>query len=126
MFEAFYGLSHAPFSRDIPTTEVYRSSVLEETLGRLPYAAERQWFAVSVRSLHREDHHHPLLLETLDQARIKLLYLADSKLTPRHFSKGCSSNWVARPSSTAVTPNDNCTGDRTDEGHPSSAAGGGH
>ncbi len=46
MFESFFGLNCAPFSRDIPTQELYESTVLEETLGRLEYAAERRWFAV--------------------------------------------------------------------------------
>lgn len=42
MFEAFYGLHRAPFSRDIPTGELYESVLLDETLGRLEYAAERR------------------------------------------------------------------------------------
>ena len=46
MFEQFYGLSHTPFSRDIPTSQLYQSLMLEETLGRLEYAAQRQLFAV--------------------------------------------------------------------------------
>jgi type II secretory pathway predicted ATPase ExeA len=46
MFEEFYRLSKTPFSRDIPTTELYNSVILEETLGRLEYAATRQLFAV--------------------------------------------------------------------------------
>lgn len=46
MFESFYGLSQTPFSRDIPTSQLYESVLLEETLGRLEYAAERRWFAV--------------------------------------------------------------------------------
>ena len=89
MFEAFYGLSHTPFSRDIPSSELYLSIMLEETLGRLEYAAQRQLFAVvtgdsgtgkttTIRRFH--DH--------LDTAKFKVLYLADSKLTPRHFYKG--------------------------------------
>ena len=40
MFETFYGLSQTPFSRDIPTKELYPSLLLEETLGRLEYAAK--------------------------------------------------------------------------------------
>ncbi|MEA4900488.1 ExeA family protein [Desulfitobacterium sp.] len=89
MFESFYGLSHAPFSRDIPTQELYPSPVLEETLGRLEYAAERRWFAVitgdsgigKTTTIRR-------YAETLDFAKFKVLYLSDSKLTPRHFYKG--------------------------------------
>jgi ABC-type cobalamin/Fe3+-siderophores transport system ATPase subunit len=46
MFEEFYGFSKAPFSRDIPTSMLYQPEILEEVLGRLNYAAQRQLFAV--------------------------------------------------------------------------------
>jgi general secretion pathway protein A len=89
MFESFYGLSRSPFSRDIPTSELYPSSALEETLGRLEYAAQRQWFAVvtgdcgtgKTTTIRR-------FTAVLDPAKYKVLYLSDSKLTPRHFYKG--------------------------------------
>jgi general secretion pathway protein A len=89
MFEAFYGLSHAPFSRDIPTNELYASAILEEILGRLEYAAKRQLFAVvtgdcgtgkttTIRKFK----------DSLDASKYMVMYLSDSKLTPRHFYKG--------------------------------------
>ncbi|MCM3496939.1 MULTISPECIES: AAA family ATPase [Paenibacillus] len=89
MFEAFYELSRSPFSRDILPSELYESEILEETLGRLEYAAERQWFAVvtgdcgtgKTTTIRR-------FAEELDPAKFKVLYLSDSKLTPRHFYKG--------------------------------------
>src|SRR5665647_3913371 len=89
MFESFYGLSHIPFSRDIPIDQLYMSDILEETLGRLKHAAERQLFAVitgdcgtgKTTTIRR-------FVETLDTAKFKVLYLSDSKLTPRHFYKG--------------------------------------
>ena len=89
MFEAFYGLSHTPFSRDIPTQELYHSLTLEETLGRLHYAAKRQLFCVvtgdsgtgKTTTIRR-------FTDTLDASRFQVLYLSDSKLTPRHFYKG--------------------------------------
>src|SRR5690606_9932958 len=89
MFEAFYDLHRSPFSRDLPTSELYESEILEETLGRLEYAAQRQWFAVvtgdcgtgKTTTIRR-------FAETLDAAKFKVLYLSDSKLTPRHFYKG--------------------------------------
>lgn len=89
MFESFYGLSRAPFSRDMPTGELYESVILEETLGRLSYAAQRQWFAVvtgdcgtgKTTTIRR-------FTEVLDPATYKVLYLSDSKLTPRYFYKG--------------------------------------
>jgi type II secretory pathway predicted ATPase ExeA len=46
LFESFYNFKRVPFSRDIPTSDLYKSTELEETLGRLEYAAERRWFAV--------------------------------------------------------------------------------
>ncbi|HML25292.1 MAG TPA: AAA family ATPase [Methanomethylovorans sp.] len=89
MFEAFYELSNTPFSRDIPTSELYNSVILEETLGRLEYAAKRQLFAVitgecgtgKTTTIRR-------FKDSLDPAKFMVMYLADSKLTPRHFYKG--------------------------------------
>jgi Type II secretory pathway, component ExeA (predicted ATPase) len=89
MFESFYGLGRSPFSRDVPTSELYESVILEETIGRLEYAAQRQWFAVvtgdcgtgKTTTIRR-------FTEVLDPAKYKVLYLSDSKLTPRHFYKG--------------------------------------
>ena len=89
VFESFYGFGRTPFSRDIPTEELYPSVMLEETLSRLEYAAERQLFAVvtgdcgtgKTTTIRR-------FKDVLNLAQCKLLYLADSNLTPRHFYKG--------------------------------------
>ena len=89
MFEEFYGLTRTPFSRDIPTEHLYQSHLLEEILGRLEYAARRQLFAVvtgdcgtgKTTTIRR-------FKDTLDSLRFMVMYLADSKLTPRHFYKG--------------------------------------
>lgn len=89
MFESFYDLKRAPFTRDIPTGSLYEPDMLDETLGRLEYAAEYQLFAVvtgdsgtgKTTTLRK-------FSDQLDVARFTILYLADSKLTPRHFYKG--------------------------------------
>ncbi|MED4403969.1 AAA family ATPase [Metabacillus fastidiosus] len=89
MYESFYGMKATLFARDIPVSDLYPSSILEEMISRLRYAAERQLFAVvtgdcgtgkttMVRRFTKE----------LDASRYKPLYLSDSKLTPRHFYKG--------------------------------------
>ena len=90
MFEGFYGLAHTPFTRDIATDQLYVPVALEETLKRLEYAAERQLFAVvtgdcgtgKTTTIRRFKEH-------LSAARSYLvMYVADSKLTPRNFYKG--------------------------------------
>lgn len=89
MFEEYYRLSKIPFSRDIPTESLYQSHMLEEILGRLEYAAKRQLFAVvtgdsgtgKTTTIRR-------FKDILDESKFMVMYLADSKLTPRHFYKG--------------------------------------
>ncbi|MDL5041989.1 ExeA family protein [Heyndrickxia coagulans] len=89
MFEAFYGMTHTPFSRDIPTEKLYDSPMMQEILGRLKYTAERQLFAVltgdcgtgKTTTIRK-------FVDRLDDGQYKVLYLSDSKLTPRHFYKG--------------------------------------
>ncbi|WP_240189895.1 hypothetical protein [Bacillus sp. P14.5] len=46
MFESFFEMRHTPFSRNIPTTELYESTQLEKIIGRLDYAAERELLAI--------------------------------------------------------------------------------
>lgn len=89
MYEAFYQLNHTPFTRDIPTNQLYPSTMLDETLGRLEHAAHRQLFAVvtgdsgtgKTTTIRR-------FTDILDPSAFNVMYLADSKLTPRHFYKG--------------------------------------
>lgn len=89
MFEEFYGLSKTPFSRDIPTDQLYQSVMLEEILTRLEFAANKQLFVVitgdcgtgKTTTIRR-------FKDILDPRKYLLLYLSDSKLTPRHFYKG--------------------------------------
>lgn len=89
MFESFYGLSRTPFARDIPTDQLYQSVMLEETLSRLQYAAKRQLFAVVTGDCGTGKTTTVRLFKaTLDPAMFMVMYLADSKLTPRHFYKG--------------------------------------
>ena len=88
MIEQFFGLKAAPFTRDIPTDELYRSIMLEEVLGRLTYASEKQLFAVMTADVGcGKTTTIRKLCATLDAAKYTCLYLSDSKLTPRWFYK---------------------------------------
>lgn len=89
MYESFFGMTHTPFCRDIPTDQLYESQAMHETLGRLAYIADRQLFAVvsadpgcGKSTLLRK------FCAELPQSDYIVLYLSDSKLTPRWFYKG--------------------------------------
>ena len=109
MFESFYGFHKTPFSRDIPTDELYQSHMLEETLGRLEYTAQRQMFTVltgdcgtgKTTTIRR-------FKEILDTSRYMVMYLADSKLTPRHFYKGLLEQLGCEAKFYRETPNGSC------------------
>ncbi len=89
MFESFYGLTKTPFARDIPTDQLYQSVTLEEILGRLEHAANRQLFAVVTGDCGTgKTTTIRCFKDSLDSAKFMVMYLADSKLTPRHFYKG--------------------------------------
>jgi len=88
MFEDFYGFTQTPFSRTIPTDKLYRGNDSDELIERLKYAAKRQLFAVmtgdsgtgkttTLRRFHDE----------LQNAQYQVMYLSDSKMTPRTFYK---------------------------------------
>lgn len=89
MYEAYFGMEHTPFTRDIPPEFLYESRAMEEVLGRLTYVADRQLFAVVTAdagcgksTLIRK------FAACLSKDEYILLYLSDSKLTPRWFYKG--------------------------------------
>ncbi len=89
MFEEYFGMTHTPFTRDVPPDELYESPVIQDVLGRLAYAADRQLFAVLTAdpgcgksTLIRK------FAASLPHENYILLYLSDSKLTPRWFYKG--------------------------------------
>ena len=89
MYESFYGMTHTPFTRDVPADALYESDAMADALGRLAYAADRQLFAVVTAdagcgksTLIRK------FSESLPKDQYIFLYLSDSKLTPRWFYKG--------------------------------------
>lgn len=89
MYEKFFGMDKTPFTRNVPSDKLYESRAIHETLGRLSYVADRQLFAVVTAdsgcgksTLIRR------LFDELPKSEYILLYLSDSKLTPRWFYKG--------------------------------------
>lgn len=88
MYEQFYTMQRTPFSRNVPPESLYESHAMTEALGRLAYAADRKLFAVVTAdagcgksTLIRK------FAASLPKEEYILLYLSDSKLTPRCFYK---------------------------------------
>ena len=89
MFEEFYGFKATPFSRTIPPENLYPSTGHEDTQNRLFYAAGRQLFAVLTGSSGAgKTTALRGFCESLKNTEYRVLYISDSKLTPRHFYKG--------------------------------------
>jgi type II secretory pathway predicted ATPase ExeA len=89
MYEAFFEMGKTPFTRNIPPAELYESPQMADALGRLAYVADRQLFAVVTASAGCGK---STLIRTFTASLPKegylVLYLSDSKLTPRWFYKG--------------------------------------
>ncbi len=84
MYEEYFSMEHTPFVRDVPEDWLYESPAFTETLGRLSYVADRQLFAVVTgdsgcgkSTLIRR------FCSDLPKEEYIVLYLSDSKLTPR-------------------------------------------
>ncbi len=89
MYEEYFSMDHTPFVRNIPVSNLYESPAFLETLGRLSYVADRQMFAVVTAdsgcgksTLIRR------YFNELPKDEYIVLYLSDSKLTPRWLYKG--------------------------------------
>ena len=89
MYESFFSMNNTPFSKDIPADRLYEPKAVSEALARLSYTADRQMFAVVTAepgcgksTLLRK------FSSMLPKDDYVVLYLSDSKLTPRWFYKG--------------------------------------
>ena len=86
VFEAFFGFSGTPFSRDIPVNQLLETASGKELHGRLNYVARTSAFGVftgdagtgKTTAIRR-------FCQGLDTNRYRVLYLSDSALTPRNF-----------------------------------------
>ena len=89
MYEDFFEMSRTPFTRNIPAEMLYTDHDTVEIHNRLLYASQKQLFTILIgdsevgktTALRR-------LKETLDGPEFSVLYLTDSKLTPRNFYNG--------------------------------------
>lgn len=89
MYESYFGMTRTPFAKNVPSDKLYESLAVKEILGRLSYVADRELFAVVTgdsgcgkSTLIRR------FADNLPKDQYVLLYLSDSKLTPRWLYSG--------------------------------------
>jgi general secretion pathway protein A len=86
MFEAFFGMTGTPFSRDIPVKELLETASFKELQGRLSHVSRMRDFGVftgdagtgKTTAIRR-------FCQGLDSNKYSVLYISDSGLTPRNF-----------------------------------------
>ncbi len=89
MYETYFEMKQTPFKNNIHVDALYLSSSLDETLSRLMYAANNQLFTIVTadvgcgKSTAIRKFASQLALD-----KYEVLYISDSKLTPRWFYKG--------------------------------------
>ena len=89
MYEAFFEMTHTPFVNSIPVENLDLSSMLDETLARLEFVAEKRLFAIVTADVGcGKTTAIRKFTESLPVDKYQVLYLSDSKLTPRWFYKG--------------------------------------
>ena len=89
MYESYFEMKHTPFTRNLPPESLYEPMFIGDVLGRLGYVADRQLFAVMTAdpgcgksTVLRK------FAASLPSDQYVVLYLSDSKMTPRWFYKG--------------------------------------
>ena len=84
MFEQFYGFRKTPFTKDVPSSELFPSEQHKELLARLQYMVQQRWFGLvsgeigagkstAIRALHA----------MLNSSRRRFLYVSQSGLVQR-------------------------------------------
>ena len=91
MYESHFDMSRTPFVRDIPTESLFESPVITEILGPLSYVADHQLLSQALLTAGLGCGKSTMIrkfTQMLPRDKYTLLYLSDSKLTPRWFYKG--------------------------------------
>lgn len=98
MYRAFFEMIDLPFVRNIPTDFLFEPAYITEALGRLCYGADNKLFIVITgdpgsgkSTLIRK------FVASLPKEEYIVLYLSDSKLTPRWFYAGLLSQLGLEP-----------------------------
>ena len=86
MFEQYFGFNRTPFGRDLETKELFTSQGQQEMISRLKYIAQRRQFGLLTGEVGSgKSTAARVLVAELNPAKYQVLYISDSKLSPRNF-----------------------------------------
>lgn len=86
MFEQFYGFTKTPFGRDLQTKELYETQGHLELVARMKYVASKKQFGLFTGEVGSgKSTAARVLTAQLNPAKYQVLYISDSKLSPRNF-----------------------------------------
>lgn len=86
MFEQYFGFTKTPFGRDLEVKELFIGVGQQELISRLKYVAERKQFGLFTGEVGSgKSTAARVLMADLNPAKYQLLYISDSKLSPRNF-----------------------------------------
>ena len=86
MFEQFFGFSKTPFGRDLESNGLYETEGQKELISRLKYTAQRRQFGLFTGEVGSgKSTAARVLVAELNPAKYQVLYVSDSKLSPRNF-----------------------------------------
>ena len=86
MFEQFFGFGKTPFGRDLESNELYETEGRKELISRLKYTAQRRQFGLFTGEVGSgKSTAARVLVAELNPAKYQVLYVSDSKLSPRNF-----------------------------------------
>lgn len=86
MIRTFFGWENTPFSKEIPTTNLYPSTSFKQCVARLQYMARTRSFGLVTGEIGAgKSTAIRYLRDGLDKTKHKFIYLCDSSLKPRDF-----------------------------------------
>ncbi len=86
MINQFFGLTSTPFSKEIPTNNLYQSTSFKECMARLHYMVRTRSFGLLSGEIGSgKSTAIRALRDALDVVKYRFIYLNDSSLKPRDF-----------------------------------------
>lgn len=86
MIKTFFGFTHVPFTKEIPTEHIFPSKAHQELIARLQFAIENRLFSLVTGDIGSgKSTAIRTLASSMDQSKYRFVYLSESRMSPRIF-----------------------------------------